>query len=319
MQCLQGLSDRLERSGRGGEDGLEAGAGAEDVDLQHCLRTVERYGRNRSRVLIYRMLGMPSAAVSAALSIDVAWAKSIAAGAAGADNEVKKSLWLSIAKYLIRREGSTPSSGDVRDALALLDESGGVLKIEDILPLLPDFTEIDVFKENICATLESCGHRIENLQHDMDELSASSEEIQKELDSMKKRGYSASSTQKCEFCADALLQRQYYLFPCGHGYHCDCALTQASSILGANSSALMDANKTATLIENILAKHRGVAGAKESGNKRIVAKLELLQTELDGYIAAECALCGSVIIKLVAEPMISAEDAKEAQSWSLTA
>ena len=51
--------------------------------------------------------------------------------------------------------------------------------IKDILPLLPDFTEIDVFKDHICETLETCGHRIENLQHDMDELSASADEIQK--------------------------------------------------------------------------------------------------------------------------------------------
>jgi hypothetical protein len=50
---------------------------------------------------------------------------------------------------------------------------------QDILPLLPDFTEIDVFKDHICETLETCGHRIENLQHDMDELSASADEIQK--------------------------------------------------------------------------------------------------------------------------------------------
>ena len=134
---------------------------------------------------------------------------------------------------------------------------------------------------------------------------------------MKKRGYSASLTQRCEFCPEALLQREYYLFPCGHGYHCDCALRQASSILGDNSNALMDAKKNASLIESILEKHRGIAGPKESGNKRVMAKLELLQTELDGYIAAECALCGSVIIKLVGEPLISPSDMPEAESWSL--
>ena len=259
--------------------------------------------------------GMPSAAVAAALAIDVSWAKELAS--ACNDSEIKKGLWLSIAKYMIHSDVGNTSSGDVRDALILLDESNGLLKIEDILPLLPDFTEIDVFKDHICATLESCGHRIENLQQDMDDLSASSEEIQKELDSMKMRGYSAAISQKCEFCPDMLFLRQYYLFPCGHGYHCECALTQASSILGADSNALVDANKTAALIESILAKHRGIAGAKESGNKRVLAKLELLQTELDGYIAAECALCGSVIIKMVAEPLISAEDVEEAKSWSL--
>lgn len=46
---------------------------------------------------------MPSAAVSAALPIDVSWAKKIASDCQ--DSEVKKVLWLYIAKFLIQSEG----------------------------------------------------------------------------------------------------------------------------------------------------------------------------------------------------------------------
>ncbi len=73
--------------------------------------------------------GMPSAAVSSALTIDVSWAKQIATTCR--DDGVKKSLWLTIAKYIIRTDSTdgTPGS-EVRAALGLLGESCGLLKIE---------------------------------------------------------------------------------------------------------------------------------------------------------------------------------------------
>lgn len=34
---------------------------------------------------------------------------------------------------------------------SLLEESGGLLRIEDVLPLFPDFVEIDAFKDVLCT------------------------------------------------------------------------------------------------------------------------------------------------------------------------
>ena len=38
----------------------------------------------------------------------------------------------------------------VREVSALLEESRGALRIEDVLPLFPDFVEIDAFKDAVC-------------------------------------------------------------------------------------------------------------------------------------------------------------------------
>lgn len=38
----------------------------------------------------------------------------------------------------------------IRAVTALLSEAGGAVRIEDILPLFPDFVEIDAFKDAIC-------------------------------------------------------------------------------------------------------------------------------------------------------------------------
>ena len=51
-----------------------------------------------------------------------------------------------------------------------------------------------------------------------------------------------------------------------------------------------------------------------------MAQQEILQNELDGYIAADCPLCGSMMIKQVGLPLIALEnpaDAAEAASWEL--
>lgn len=42
-----------------------------------------------------------------------------------------------------------------------------------------------------------------------------------------------------------------------------------------------------------------------------------LQTELDTIIAAECPLCGSVMIQSVNKPFISKEEEEEALMWSI--
>ena len=47
------------------------------------------------------------------------------------------------------------------------------------MPFLPDNTEIDLFKDEICRTLEDCGSRIDSLKAEMTELSDSAESITK--------------------------------------------------------------------------------------------------------------------------------------------
>lgn len=44
---------------------------------------------------------------------------------------------------------------------------------------LPDFTEIDQFKEEICCTLAEYGARMEELRTEMEELTLSAENIEK--------------------------------------------------------------------------------------------------------------------------------------------
>ena len=46
-------------------------------------------------------------------------------------------------------------------------------------------------------------------------------------------------------------------------------------------------------------------------------QVEALQLELDGYIAADCPLCGYVMIRSLSMPLITPEDSEEAKAWAL--
>ncbi len=56
-------------------------------------------------------------------------------------------------------------------------EAGGLLKIEDILPLFPDFVQIDNFKEAICQSLEDYNSQIAGLKSEMDDVTRISDAL----------------------------------------------------------------------------------------------------------------------------------------------
>jgi ribosomal protein S14 len=264
------------------------------------LRQCQNCGRKRGVVYAYLLCDMAPQAVQAALSVDLALAKQVAQGAGEGQ---RKALWLAIARHVIAADA------DARRALLLLKESDGALRIEDLLPLLPDFTEIELFKEDICGTLEDCGSRIDHLKSEMEELSESAESINTELESMKRRGYSVSSLQRCEYCPTALFNRQFYLFPCSHGFHNDCLMQRVHEHKHLDPPQLEAVSALETQIAAL--------ARRSKDDKRAMSQQEYLQNELDGYVAADCPLCGYVMIRSLASPLVSESDLVDAQSWEL--
>lgn len=59
--------------------------------------------------------------------------------------------------------------------------SGGLLKIEDILPFFPDFVTIDNFREAICESLTRYNAAIEGLKEEMDEATAIAAAVRKDI------------------------------------------------------------------------------------------------------------------------------------------
>ncbi len=58
-------------------------------------------------------------------------------------------------------------------------------------------------------------------------------------------------------------------------------------------------------------------GKDLSLDHRARAQQEALQLELDGYIAADCPLCGYVMIQSLTLPLVGERDAAEAKLWAI--
>ena len=316
----------------------------DSIDISYVLRECKRENRTRSCVYLYVLMNNMEKAVTSALEIDLELAKNIASryqlhqsqfdgesmmpsredgkdgsmlnGVTGAA-AVGKKLWLRIIEHVV----NTLGKGGINQVLEMLHDSKGLLRIEDILEHLPDFTEIDLFKEEICNTLEDYATRIENLKVEMDELSSSAEAIDRELMGVTTRGFAMRNHQRCEICSEALQAgvqqianwEQFYLFPCGHGYHEACLLKNSSNYL--ESSA--DIQQVNVLREQIAA----VSSRAKDSDKRSMVQLEHLQAEMDSLVAADCPLCGDYMIRSTGRSLLcNARGAlltDEAKSWEL--
>ena len=59
----------------------------------------------------------------------------------------RKDLWLQLARYVLEIDNNNNNNNNSsKAALSLVTESKGVLSIDDLLLLLPDSVEIDLFK-----------------------------------------------------------------------------------------------------------------------------------------------------------------------------
>jgi hypothetical protein len=224
------------------------------LDLQFALRLCSQYDRLYACVVIYGALGLYEDAVDMALKV-IVWMRigscqhndlelaTINADKPEDDQELRKRLWLKVARHLIRFKPDDIKScvlfkiqihiHCIRSLTYL--KRCELLKIEDVLPFFPDFVYIDDFKDEICAALDEYKIQIEDLTREMDHATKSAEAIRVDIRQLKKRFVQVSTNVKCHLCASPLLVRSFYAFPCRvhlmshlvdaqHCFHGDCLL-----------------------------------------------------------------------------------------------
>lgn len=131
------------------------------LDLSYALRTVLGTGRHfRSAIKLYMGFGMRQQAVELALTVDPTLARKLAQERVELDE--RKCLWLLIAKTAAT-SGSGGTDVVSRVVSVLLDCGPDVLSVEDVLPFLPDFAQIDQITDAICEALTSSLSKIERL------------------------------------------------------------------------------------------------------------------------------------------------------------
>lgn len=261
------------------------------------------------------------------------------------DEELRKKMWLRIATHVITKDNN------IGKAIEFQQQSG-ILKIDDILPFLPDFVLIDDFKDELCSALEDYNVRIDELKLEMDEATKSAESIRGDLKELRARYVSVNAGERCSICELPLLTRQFYIFPCQHAFHADCLLEQATKTMSvAQMRKLRDLQDQITKEMSSRSRHVPAAndvGPMNAARNRLVtagaqsldrlkglittdaattadmlavgnntSRAEQLKEQMDDLVASECLLCGEAMIKSIDRPFVEETEQEEIESWAI--
>ncbi|XP_060604108.1 vacuolar protein sorting-associated protein 18 homolog isoform X2 [Ruditapes philippinarum] len=270
-------------------------------DLKYALRLCLEYGHKRECVHIYSLMNLYEEAVDLALTVDVELAKSEANKPDEDDYELRKKLWLRIARHVVEEEK------DVKRAMDFLHECD-LLKIEDILPFFPDFVTIDHFKDAIVSSLDDYNRHIETLKEEMDEATGSAEEIRKEIQAFRNKYAQVKALDKCSKCGFPLMTRAFYLFPCQHKFHSDCLIEEIlPNLPGKRGNKVKDLQKKLAERDDT---RQSVVGKQDPS---AVASKLTAKAELDDLVASECIYCGFYMINSIDKPFLEEDD--NSQGW----
>ncbi|KAL5007275.1 hypothetical protein ScPMuIL_016081 [Solemya velum] len=269
-------------------------------DLKYALRLCSEHKQSRACVHIYSLMNLYEEAVDLALTVDVELAKQQAEKPDEDDEELRKKLWLRIARHVVEEEE------DVKRAMEFLHECD-LMKIEDILPFFPNFVTIDHFKDAIVTSLQEYNQHIDALKEEMDEATESAEEIRKEIQSFRNKYAFVKAQDKCAICGFPLMTKGFYLFPCQHKFHSDCLISEVLPNLTVKKRAR---------VEDL---QRKIAEREEP---RIPSRMDShgsslkdadVKAELDDIVASECIYCGDFMIRCIDKPFIDEDEQDDAE------
>jgi len=287
------------------QQGEDASSVCYDVKyaLRLCLQALtsnyeieNKFTLQLSCVHLYIIMKLFEEAVAVALQVGINEAKNVVL-LQQIENEVeiKKKLWLMIAKHAIQEEK------DIKKAMLLLKESRDLLKIEDVLPFFPDFVTIDHFKDALCESLSEYNQGIDLLKDEMNIATESAMKIRSSIQLTKNNHLVVGSTDCCQVCGKQLTSRAFYIFPCQHGWHRDCLVSEIKA-------HLIDMPEKLKLVDDMQQKLQQLTYPVSNLDKHQVSERKQLRLkvieELDDIIASDCLLCGEWAVRMLDKPIV---------------
>ncbi|KAK9789373.1 hypothetical protein WJX73_010275 [Symbiochloris irregularis] len=294
-------------------------------DAQYALRLARERNCKHASVALFCELSMYEDAVEVALRIDRATAVAVA-NRPEDDAALQRKLWLAIARHLIHSPTATSENGGPGGSIAqvndFLRETRGLVKIEDMLPLFPDFVRIDAFKEAICQSLEDYNTHIDHLKAEMADATRIADALRKDVGLLEHRTATVDLANPCARCQRPLANRPpaslgpsggsippFYLFPTGNAFHAICAAAEVAELVAPTQAAR---------IHSLLSRLRQVDTSSEASPRtadRAGEDIHNLQLQLEAEIAAEDPYSGELVVRLINSPFIHQKDHAEVTAW----
>lgn len=254
------------------------------LDLSFALRSVLATGRHfRSAIKLYRGLGMRQQAVELALKVDPSLARELAQGSTGKDE--RRRLWLMIAKSAASSEVARGGNDVVSRVVSVIKDCGpNVLSIEDVLPFLPDFAQIDQIKDEICDALTSYSSKIDSYLEEMNDCDQRCAAARIEIGRLRNHNMRVRADARCAFTNTPVFSagEPFYAFPSGFVF-VESALMKELLPYCSESQR----RRAEELYRRL------TSGTESEVNQ------QTLQLELDSILAAECPLTGNAMVESI--------------------
>ena len=296
-------------------------------DPVHALRLAREWNRPRAMVALLSEVGLWEDAVQMALDVGGRDAAIAVARRPSGDTALTRRLWLTIAKHVV---GSSELKSDedrraqVREVSDLLDQSGGALHIEDVLPLFPDFVEIGAFRDAICFSLEQYNAEMEDLRSEMNMATRTAAALRESLERVEGRAAAIDLEEPCASCGRPLHQQppasagpsggalpRLFLFPSGNAFHGSCLCAEAGALAPPPQR-----KRIARLAARLAGVSEHGATVPADGTDPAISTSDL-KRQLEDEVAVEDPFCGEIVVRHLTQPIILPEEATEAASWAV--
>ena len=206
----------------------------------------------------------------------------------------------------------------------VLDASAGTVRIEDVLPLFPDFVEIGAFRDAICASLERYNEEMEGLRGEMGLATRTAAALRESLEQLEGRGGAVDLEAPCARCSRPLHQQppatagpsggslpRLFLFPTGNAFHGSCLCAEAADLAPPPQRA-----RILRLAARLASVPEGGATAPASDGEPAAPVVDL-RRQLEDEVGVDDPFCGEIVARLISKPLVLPEEADAAASWAL--
>ncbi len=303
-------------------------------DSDFILRLCLLHHKLKSAIYIYSMLGLYEEAVKLALGNNlIEIAAEIADKPEIEDKKLRKQLWLEIAKEMIQGHvnlslDNKQDNGEImKDTLHFLQKSQ-VLKINDLLPLFPNFHTLQNFKSEIVSCLENYSSTITSMNSQINESISTSQNLHSEIEQVQKNRYLIiEPSEICKICSEPLLLRKFVGFPCEHFVHYECIIKyilknggyKAKKDLVELQKKLKKRRLRANNNANITG-FNGFNGASNVEDDLITisdgSKMTITQA-IEEIITRNCPHCSDMNIDSIERGFIEAGSVDNAEDWTI--
>ena len=207
------------------------------------------------------------------------------------EEKFRKKIWLKIFQYEKNKENGLEKAKEV------IKKSDGIIKIEDIIPLMSDSEKLNDFKEELMKCIEYSKESELKLNNEIREFNEANNLINKDIDFSEKKAVKKKFTDlrcsKCNKSINSGKNSKFFLFPCQHIFDLQCLI---DIYMEFKMSKLGDEkfNEKVGVIKDFLRKIKELEGKNEEKFKEFM--LNNHKKMLYDYLNDECLLCGQEMI-----------------------